>query len=246
MKKNKVIVIGDSITKGIIFEDNKLSSTQPAIDIIGNALNLEIENFSSFGQTIKRVNQKGIVDRIIMQKDKSKTNYAVLCIGGNDSDYDWKQVDKMPQQSHSPKTNLDEFEQIYNQTVTKLKKHGFKVVVCSICPIKAEWYFENVISKIANPQNVLTFLHNDLSNLTRHQELFNNEIIKIATKQNLPFLDIRKIFLQDNACFEYFCKDGCHLTKQGQNLIAAKVITKYYKDLSQCCLKLAKYKHFNL
>lgn len=231
MKKNKVIVIGDSITKGIIFEDNKLSSTQPAIDIIGNALNLEIENFSSFGQTIKRVNQKGIVDRIIMQKDKSKTNYAVLCIGGNDSDYDWKQVDKMPQQSHSPKTNLDEFEQIYNQTVTKLKKHGFKVVVCSICPIKAEWYFENVISKIANPQNVLTFLHDDLSNLTRHQELFNNEIIKIATKQNLPFLDIRKIFLQDNACFEYFCKDGCHLTKQGQNLIAAKVITKYYKEL---------------
>lgn len=231
MKKTKVTVIGDSITKGVIFEDDKLSFTEPAINIIGQTLNLEIENISSYGQTIQRVCQKGMIDKIIQNKDKTKTNYAVLCIGGNDSDYDWKQVDKNPNQKHNPKTSLDDFVLMYNQTINKFKKHGFKVIVCSICPIKAEWYFENVISKITNPKNILTFLCNDLSNLTRHQELFNNEIIKIATKQNLPFLDIRRIFLQDNACFENFCKDGCHLTKQGQIMIANKVIANYFSNI---------------
>lgn len=230
MKKTKVTVVGDSITKGIIFEDNKFSTTEPAINIIGKTLSLEIENVSSYGQTIKRVCQKGIIEKIIQNKDKSKINYAVLCIGGNDSDYDWKEVDKNPLAQHSSKTNINDFVNLYIQTINKLKKHGFKVIICSICPIKAEWYFENVISKIANPENIKTFLHDDLSNLTRHQELFNNEIIKIAAKQNIPFLDIRRVFLQDNACFEKFCKDGCHLTKDGQKFIANKVITTYFNQ----------------
>lgn len=225
MKKIKVIIIGDSISKGVVYANEKLSVAEhSAVDIIGQALDYEIINISSYGQTLKRIFQKNMLTNILSNKDKTKKNYAVLSIGGNDADYDWKKVSANPEFEHLPKTPLNEFVDYYQQIIKTLQKNGFIVIVCSISPIKAEWYFKNVISKIADPDNVLKFLHDDLSNLTRHQELFNNEIIKIAVRQKLKFIDIRKIFLQDNACFEYFCEDGAHLTEDGQNMIAKKVI----------------------
>lgn len=225
MKKQiKVTVIGDSISKGVIYENEQLSIAEnPAINIIGENLNYEIENVSSYGQTLKRIFKKKIIENVIEKRDKKKRNFAVLSIGGNDSDYDWKEVSLSPNENHLPKTPLNEFVSDYEKIIKQLQKNGFEIIVCSITPIKAEWYFNNVICKIANEKNVLEFLHNDLSNLTRHQELFNNEIIKIAMREKVKFVDIRQFFLAENDCFNYYCKDGAHLTREGQKYIAGKV-----------------------
>lgn len=221
-----LVIFGDSISKGIIYEQGRLKKAKVcAADILCAYFDFDnVKNFSVYGQTLARLSIKGIIDDYLLSVDMNADNYAAVCIGGNDADYDWRTIALSPQTAHLPYTPLNEYAKLLDTAVKKLVKAGHKVYLFTLPPVYSGLYFENVISKIANGENVMKFLGGDVSNIYRHQELFNYEVIKCAYNNSVHLIDIRSALLNDRDCSGKYCLDGIHPNEIGQNFLANSII----------------------
>ena len=56
MSNRTFTILGDSIPKGIITKNNKIClAKENAVEIVKKHYNIEINNFSFYGQTLKRI-----------------------------------------------------------------------------------------------------------------------------------------------------------------------------------------------
>lgn len=219
--KNKVItVFGDSIGKGITTDTGKPTVMDNyAVKSFEETYEIKTNNVSAFGNSLKRICERGIIDRYISGLDKTKKNVAVIELGGNDADFDWKAVAATPDFCHTSKTSPEEFSVLYKETLDKLLNAGVEVVPCTIPPVMSERYFSNVISKVADGDRVLEFFKGDVDTIYRHQEMFNNEILKNAFSSGAEVIDLRREFLNTNEFESLICKDGIHPNVTGQRKI---------------------------
>jgi lysophospholipase L1-like esterase len=221
----RTVVFGDSVAKGIVTVKGKIETIKDnAVKLVSNYFGQEIDNISLYGQTLKRIYDKKIVDKYLDSVNQSEQVYAVFSLGGNDSDYDWKKVSENPYIAHSPKTPLEDFERMLIETIDKLTNRGVTVVLTTIIPLDSQSYFDNVISKMGDPEKMMIFLENDVENISRHQEMYSQAILRCAMKTGCTVLDIRKkmSFLEDaNA---YMCTDGVHPNEKGYHYLAESTI----------------------
>ena len=232
LKDYKTAILGDSIAKGIIFQDDKIIKLKEnAVSIIETHYDIQIDNQSYFGQTLKKLCEKNFVERYISKINPNDKNVMVLSIGGNDSDYDWAMVGQDPKTEEAQHTKIAEFSILLQQTITKLKEANVSVILTTLVPLDATRFFENRILKLAPMQNTLAFLHQDLSNIYRMQECFSNDIVRLALKNNCQLLDIRSQFLLQRSLPAILCEDGIHPNKQGQELIANTIINKLDEEI---------------
>lgn len=219
-------IFGDSIPKGIIYEDGRIKKAKNcAADILGEYYKFDyVKNFSVYGQTLARLMAKGTIDEYIKSVDLSADNYAAICIGGNDADYDWRTIALSPEKNHLPLTPIGEYAMLLDCAVKKLLDSGHKVYLLTLPPVYSQLYFCNVISKIADGDSVMRFLGGDVSNIYRHQELFNYEVIKCAFNNRINLIDIRAAFLNDRDCCDKYCLDGVHPNERGQSFLAETII----------------------
>lgn len=231
-KRCKITILGDSIPKGIFTEDDELKKMpESAVKQIADYYGISIDNFSFYGQTLSRLNKRGFLDRYLESLNKKDFNVAVISLGGNDSDYDWKEVGLAPNEVHWPKTPPKEFEELLNLTIQKLKKNKVRVFLTNIPPVDSKRYFEKVIAKIADKEGVLKFLKGDIENIYRHQELYNSIITRSAINNGCKLLDIRSKLLSKVNYLDYMSEDGIHPNKTGQTKIAESVIDQLEKTL---------------
>lgn len=219
--ENKIITLfGDSIGKGITTDSGRpVVADTDAVKLFEKEYGVKVDNTSVYGNSIKKIVERGIIDKYIEELDRTKLNVAVLEIGGNDADFDWKEVAKTPCDKHESKTSLREFYTLYDQTVLKLLDAGVEVIPCEIVPVMSKRYFDEVISKVSDGDKVLQFFHGDVETIARHQESFNNAIIKTAYSSGLKTLDIRSGFLSITGTGELMCQDGIHPNVKGQHEI---------------------------
>ncbi len=234
----KITIFGDSISKGLYLDGGKIERVTPsAVDYLKN-LGLNIDNKSVFGQTLKRVVDKGAIEKYLSEINMQDENMVVISLGGNDSDYNWNEVEMFPASFHSPKTSLSEFGEILSDTIFKLRSFGVQVVVCSLFPMDSNKYFKNVLSKKYDGKKILEFLKCDVQNIARHQELFNIECLKNSLKTDAIFLDYRSAFLNLNNYLDFVCDDGIHPNEMGQKMIADFVFSKICNNNNyQFCLR---------
>lgn len=183
MQNIHITLIGDSIAKGITTEHSKLGKLENcASKLVEKHLGSKINNLSVYGQTIKRVQEKQLVENLIESLNPNEKNIVVFSIGGNDSDYNWSEVALNPLIYHNSKTNETEFVDILTTLINKLKNNGVEVWLTGLPPIHSERYFKNVISKVADGNAVLKFFRGDITNIQRHQELYNFLLYKTAVR----------------------------------------------------------------
>ncbi len=220
-------VFGDSIPKGIVFENGRIKKARVcAVDILTEYYKFDnVKNYSVYGQTLARLMSKGTIDEYLKTVDSSAKNYAAICIGGNDADYDWRTIARSPDEYHSSLTPIRQFAEMLDCAVKKLTDSGHKVFLLTLPPVHSQLYFSNVISKIADGENVMRFLGGDVSNIYRHQELFNYEVIKCAFNNDVKLIDIRSALLNDIDCYGKYCLDGVHPNEIGQSFIADTIIS---------------------
>lgn len=224
-KRCKITILGDSISKGIFSENNQLKKMpNNAVHLVAQHYGVDINNVSCYGQTLSRLNDKGYLDDYLKNLNKKDTNVAVISLGGNDSDYDWKEVAKSPNDLHLPKTPPKEFEKLLNDTIARLKKQKVRVFLTNIPPVDSKRYFEYFICKQADKDSVLEFLKGDIENIYRHQELYNNIISRCAVKNQCIMLDIRSKLLSKVNYLDFMSEDGIHPNETGQQKIAQSVI----------------------
>lgn len=222
-----LVIFGDSISKGIIYDSGRIKKAKNcAADILAKYFCFDnVKNYSVYGQTLARLTAKGTVDEYLSSVNPLDDNYAAICIGGNDADYDWRTIALAPDVAHPPFTPLDEYARMLDEAVKKLVSAGHKVYLFTLPPVFSSLYFDNVISKIADGDSIMRFLGGDVSNIYRHQELFNYEVIKCAYNNSVKLIDIRSSLLSDRDCCSKYCLDGVHPNELGQNFMADSIIS---------------------
>lgn len=219
--KTPIAIFGDSIPKGIGFENGKFVKVEKnAVEIIEEHYGIKIKNVSLIGQTVKKMTERNLVDKYISENPSVGT--VVLSVGGNDSDYNWKEVADSPKDYHSPVSEPDEFKRNYINIIDKLLLARKNVAVTALTPISSNSYFER-ISSLADKNRLLEWFNGDITAIYRHQELYNNIIADIAREKGVDYIDDRSAFLYSLDFASYLSSDGIHLNDKG-HLFAAKEI----------------------
>ena len=212
----KITVFGDSIGKGVITDGGKIEVLKnSAVSLFEENMGVEIQNRSVYGQSLKRIYDRAIIDNYLNEIDTTCKNVAVIELGGNDADFNWRKVSLNPNENHESNTSIKDFSKMYHEVIEKLMMAGVKVITCTIVPIDSERFFNNVIGALADKNKVLEFFKGDFNTIHRHQEMFNNEILKNSYRYGIPVIDLRRKFLESNEFENLMCRDGIHPNLKG-------------------------------
>ena len=217
----KICMLGDSITKGIIFDEKKtkyLSCENSFVNLFGAGKELFIDNLSMFGCTIT----KGIQILKRQYEKVSSCDIVVTEFGGNDCDFDWDAISKNPEGEFSPKTSLELFCEQYKKMLEAIIKTGKKIAVINLPPLDDEKYF-NWVSRDKNKENILKWLGGSTKYIYRWHEMYNDAVCNVARSMNVVLVDIRTAFLCLRDYSMYLCQDGIHPNEMGHRLIFERI-----------------------
>lgn len=230
MINKKIVAFGDSIMKGVVAAADTqnpryVTSDEGFLKRCERIFGMKIYNYACFGSTT--LNGLKYLDRHL--KDIQDADYAFLEFGGNDCDYNWKEISEKPDEQHYPKTGMMDFISHYTELINRVIHLKVKPVILSLPLIDAERYF-NFFSVTLNRNNILQWLHGKVSNIYHWHEMYNVELFKIASRFNIPIIDITTPFLREKNYQDYLCSDGIHPNEKGHALIAS-AICEYSRNL---------------
>ena len=201
------MVFGDSVLKGVIYENNIYKVSQNRFsNICENILGVPIENKAKFGSTISI--GKNIIFKNIELIKETKSKYVVIVeFGGNDCDYK-----KFNNRVH------------WNISVSYrwIKKIWKEPVLLSLPPIDSTKYFD-YISKKLNADNILKWMEENKQFLTNWHERYNIEVFKLAINKDIPIIDITSKFLEIKNYSNLLCDDGIYLNEKVHKIIAEAI-----------------------
>lgn len=225
MKRN-VAIFGDSILRGVILDEETGKyrfSNHIDWESIEDKFNINIDNNAKMGALIGYGKKK-----LENYLDTHNDLFAVLIeFGGNDCDYDWREVANNPKYNHQPKTPLDEFKHTLIEMIDMLQQKNIKPILMNLPPIHSKLYYDWIRRDLDNGDNILQFL-GDIEQITRHQSRYSNAIVEVAHLKNVELVDVRSAFLSNRAYLTYMCKDGIHPNEKGGQLVL-DVFLDYYK-----------------
>ena len=220
-KVEKIVVWGDSVAKGVIFDDRRnryAISKQTAVKQVSDALGTEIVNRSKMGRTIT----EGF---LTMQTDLEKglvCDVGVIEFGGNDSDFYWDQISSAPGRHFESKTPIGLFAQKLREMIAFLKQRGIRPVLMTLPPVNASRYFD-FITRNLNPANILKWL-GTRETIYRFHEQYSAVIAEIARETGCVMIDLRGAFAAQADDPSLLCMDGVHPNDKGQALIGRTVL----------------------
>jgi len=213
----KIEVFGDSLLKGIqVNPQNKRYHIDNNIDVeaMEQAHLLSIKNYSRFGCTVTK--GLSLIDRRL-DKNDSFCDAIVMNYGGNDCDFNWKEIAERPYDEHLPNTPLNVFVGTYHVIIDSLKKKGIQPILTTLPPLDAQRFF-NWFCQGLDKANVMKWLK-DVDAIYRWQENYSKAVEKIAADTNTFLVDVRSEFLRQEKADQFLCEDGTHVNTEGQKLI---------------------------
>ncbi|GIO85853.1 lipase/acylhydrolase [Paenibacillus faecis] len=218
----KYLVTGDSISKGVIYDEVKnkyVLLEDNYVSLLQNKLKGAVRNTARFGNTLI----KGMAN---LRKDvmKDKPNIVLIEYGGNDCDFNWNEIADNPNGEHRPKTDFNLFEKMLTEAVQFLKSQQITPVLMSLPPLNADSYFKWVSRN--NPdaeKNILQWL-GSVTKIYWWQERYNSTILKVSELTKTKFIDVRGAFLEHPDFTQFLCSDGIHPNQAGHKIISDKVL----------------------
>jgi acyl-CoA thioesterase-1 len=218
----KILVSGDSISKGVIYDETKnryIVLQENYVDTISTKIKGSIKNISKFGSTLIRG-----ISKLENQIDKETPDIVLIEYGGNDCTFNWDEVAGNPDANHLPQTEIRLFEIALHETIKMLKSIKVTPVLMTLPPLNAEKYLEWVSKNNPLTQgSILKWLGN-VSEIYYWQEKYSSVITKVAEETHTKFIDIRSAFLKQPDFTKFICRDGMHPNREGHKVIADKVL----------------------
>jgi lysophospholipase L1-like esterase len=219
----ELCVFGDSIGKGVVLrpDSSRYESIKMNLENLFGRNDIQIKNYAMFGCTVA----KGL--SMIKRHAQELTDYKNIFVelGGNDCDFDWNEIAADPDKEHVSKTPLSTFTALYKELIEEIRRNGGKPILLTLPPLDPQRYFKWV-SKGINGENILKWL-GDVNMIYRWQELYNVEVMLLATQMSVPIIDIRSAFLKCNHYSDYLCSDGIHPNSKGYELIYRTIAEQY-------------------
>ena len=210
-----VTVYGDSILKGVLFEDGKYVVEHAWEQKLTERFGLRVTNRSRFGSTLPKAMARIEKD----SGDAAEGEYALLEFGGNDCDFDWAAIAAAPEETHTCKTPPAQFLDCYRRAIRLLRGSGRTPVLATLPPINAELYLRFLCRDGLSRESILRWL-GDVQRIYRWQENYSQMAEQLAREEGTPLVDLRRPFLQDaRSPSALLCADGIHPSRLGQELL---------------------------
>ncbi|MEI6102106.1 MAG: SGNH/GDSL hydrolase family protein [Eubacteriales bacterium] len=219
-----IMVIGDSISKGVVYSEDKKRYTflkEGFIKGISNLLHVPVHNLSRFGSTLLTG-----MDLLAEKFKEINPDIVLIEFGGNDCDFDWDAIANEPGISHLPQTTLEKFEQTLRGIISFLNEKGKTPVLMNLPPLNDKAYFKWFTHE--NPERadkILSWLRNS-NRIYWWQEQYSCLIEHISKVTSTRLINVRSAFLKTEDYTNYICKDGIHPNEKGQLLIK-EVLREY-------------------
>lgn len=216
------LVIGDSVSKGIILNEDKgryEASPKNFVSRVAEAFGATVKNVSMFGATVLKGLQ--IWDR--QEKRLPAKGICIMEFGGNDCDYLWSEIAEAPEAPHDPNVPHSRFFQLYHELIDKVKAKGWIPVILSLPPLEPKRYFDT-FSKNLNKSKIMEWLGGSTQRIYQWHESYNDMLPQLAEETGSYFLDIRQAFLKHRNPEQFMCADGIHPNEKGHQLIASALM----------------------
>lgn len=220
-----VIVLGDSILAGIIYDDINAKYDNIGecnINAIAKRYQINIVNKSVFGLTTNKALKRNMHTKFCKMNENKNCDIMLIALGGNDCDHEWKEIASSPYGIHQPKTMPNRYKDNLNKIISELRLLGVMPILTTLTPIIATKYLDWV-TRDCNKQNVLIWLKN-VEHIYMWQEMYSNIAREVAFANNVTLIDTRKAFLMQNNLYDFMCNDGIHLNKNGHKLLTETFI----------------------
>lgn len=221
-KIEKAIIWGDSVAKGVIYDEARGRYTlapATAASIAAQQLGIEVVNRSRMGATVTEGER-------MMAQDLARgltADMAIIEYGGNDCDFDWRQVSEAPDTAHDPKTPAPLFETKIRGMVDTARGAGMEPMLVTLPPILASRYFNFISRGGLDAGNILHWL-GDKDHIYRYHERYSTLISRIARDCGCRLLDLRADFLALWNAENLFCFDGIHPNAEGQRFMGEAIV----------------------
>lgn len=230
----KFLVAGDSISKGIVFDEDKSKYVvlkNNYIALLRDRLNGTVRNTARFGDTLI----KGIT-KLKAAVSKDVPDIVLLEYGGNDCDFNWDEISNNPDGDYQPKTDFYTFGDKLKGAVNFLKNNDILPVLMTLPPLDADRYLKWISkNSVLAENNILKWL-GSVTKIYWWQEKYSSAVIRIAEETNTKCIDIRGAFLNHPDFTKLLCLDGIHPNESGHKLIADKIITYIRSNTDNICL----------
>ena len=222
-----IVAYGDSITKGIIYDDKRskyATLKENFTSIIENKIKGPVYNAGKFGNTIMRGARKMYNDVI-----KKSPDMVLVEFGGNDCDYKWDEIAKNPNMEYKPNTDIITFRETLLTMINTLKTNHILPVLMTLPPLDPLKYFKWIAKEDSFAEkNILHWLGTKDRLFTWHNS-YSKMITEVANETGTVLIDVRSEFLKHSDYSRFLCKDGIHPNIEGQSLIAT-VILNFMKE----------------
>ncbi|MCI6736903.1 MAG: SGNH/GDSL hydrolase family protein [Intestinibacter sp.] len=227
----KITIWGDSVLKGVVLEEGKDRYSllkNSSIELTKRELDVDIKNNSKFGLTVTKAMR-------LIQKSLSKDelpNYALVELGGNDCDYNWKEISENPDGEYFPNTPLPKFIDSINNIIENFRKNGIEPILTNLPPLSSQKYFDWFGKNGLNTDNIKRWM-GDINRIYKHQETYSLALMDIANRQKCDLIDIRTPIILEGNTDDFICEDGIHPNEKAHKLMADTFIN-YISDRIIC------------
>ncbi len=211
----QLIIIGDSIMKGVTFNGQKYQLCQEHDFDFLTSRNIVVQNFSKMGATV--TTGLAILKRKLCALPDVSNTTVLFSFGGNDCDYDWAGISQNPDGAFLPKTPQDAYIDAYREAIRTAQNAGARVAVTSLLPIDAERYMQHICAGNSY-DNILHWL-GDVGHLYRWQEYYSSLSCTLARAFGCQLIDLRSEFLKLKNFRTLLGSDGIHPTQAGHDII---------------------------
>ena len=206
-----VIIYGDSLLKATVPDESlKYHFYLPEIMARYPSDRVQVTNRAKMGATVA----KGLS---LVEHDASRglaADYALVCYGGNDSDYDWSAIAADPKADHRPHTEPETFRRTLSDILSLLYRQGVQPVLMSLPPIDPRRYLSFICRGGLDRSAIMQWLGEE-DMIYRHQELYSDTVTELAYTSGTPLIHVRQAFLADHHMNSLLSADGIHLTMDG-------------------------------
>ncbi len=217
-----VVVMGDSIARGIVFDDEKNSYAlllENFTNLVRDRIKGVVFNAAKYGSTIIEG-----MERIQNDVLKRKPDIVLIEFGGNDCDFTWEEIARDPSKEFQPKTDYSTFTEKLTGLVERLRSLNIVPVLVSLPPLDPGKYLSWISRNEEQArQNIIRFI-GDISHIYSWHERYNAAILRVAERTKTRLIDIRSAFLHREDYTNLICKDGIHPNKEGHRVIAEKIV----------------------